>query len=261
MCLIVFAYKTHPEFPLIVVANRDEFYTRATRSAHFWTQHPEVFAGRDLESREQGTWIGINKVGRFAAVTNFREIGRREMDMNEAVSRHSRGELTANFLCSSSPIEKYLKTVQQQAQSYKGFNLLLWENENLFYASNRTTNYQALTPGIYGLSNGVLDSAWPKVLHAKQELISILEHSFNAETLLGILMSREQAADHHLPKTGIDIESERLLSPCFIHSDSYGTRASTVLLMHKNRHITFLEQNWNAKGWADERLYLELDRH
>jgi uncharacterized protein with NRDE domain len=256
MCLIVFAYRTHPEFPLIVAANRDEFYARPTRAAHFWADHSDVFAGRDMESPqpgEQGTWMGINTAGRFAAVTNFRE-----MDFNETVSRRSRGELTANFLCAHTPASEYLKTVREQAGNYKGFNLLLWDKDNLCYVSNRIEKNQALRPGIYGLSNGVLDSPWPKVLQAKQQLTALLQHSFNAETLLSVLMNRNQAADHHLPDTGIDIESERLLSPCFIQSERYGTRASTVLLVHKNNTITFLEQNWNAEGLPEARHYLEL---
>jgi len=256
MCLIVFAYKTHPDFPLIVVANRDEFYARPTRPAHFWLDHPDVFAGRDLESPEpdkQGTWMGITRSGRFAAVTNFREL-----DFNEATAKRSRGELTANFLCSATPVLEYVTTVQQQAGNYKGFNLLLWENQRLFYASNRMEQHQVLQPGIYGLSNGALDSLWPKVLHAKQQLSAQLQQSVHTEHLLTLLMNREPAADDELPRTGIDIGSERLLSPCFIQSDSYGTRASTVLLVHKNRDITFLEQNWNASGQAEERQFLKL---
>jgi len=256
MCLIVVAYKVHPDFPLIVVANRDEFYARPTRSAHFWADYPDVFAGRDLESPQldqQGTWMGINKQGRFAAVTNWREL-----DFNEASTKRSRGELTAHFLQSNTPAMEYLKTIEQQPENYKGFNLLVWENNALFYASNRIGKMQTLKPGVYGLSNGVLDSLWPKVINAKQQLGLRLQQSFSAGDLLDVLMNRNQAADQHLPDTGIDIESERLLSSCFIHSESYGTRASTVLLMHKNRDITFLEQNWNTDGMAEEKKYLKL---
>lgn len=253
MCLIVFAYKSHPEFPLIVVANRDEFYARATRPAHFWTEYPQVFAGRDLDSKEQGTWMGVNSAGRFAAVTNFRE-----MDFNETTSKRSRGELTANFLSSNTPVTHYLETIEKEANNYKGFNLLLWDTENLFYASNRDKKTQALKPGIYGLSNGALDSPWPKVLQAKQQLTTQLQQSFNAETLLKVMLNREQASDDQLPDTGIDIESERLLSACFIQSDSYGTRSSTVLLINKSNEMIFLEQNWNSFGLAEEKKYLKL---
>lgn len=254
MCLIAFAYKVHPDFPLVLVANRDEFYARATQTAHFWIEHPDVFAGRDLDAAERGTWMGINRSGRFAAVTNFRE-----MDFNEAVCKHSRGELTAHFLSANTAAIEYIQNVQQHADHYKGFNLLLWEKEKLFYVSNRIQADTLLTPGIYGLSNGALDSAWPKVQQAKAQLATQLQHCFNAETLLTLLMDRRQAADQQLPNTGIDMASERLLSSCFIHSDSYGTRASTVLLMHKNGGITFLEQNWNAAGLAEERQWLEID--
>jgi len=261
MCLIVVAYKVHPDLPLIVVANRDEFYARPTRSAHFWADYPDVFAGRDLESshfNQQGTWMGINKAGRFAAVTNFREMEGGEMDFNEASAKRSRGELTAHFLQSNIPAMEYLETIGQQSDNYKGFNLLLWENDELFYASNRIGETQTLKPGVYGLSNGVLDSPWPKVINAKQQLASQLQRTFSAETLLSILADRNQAADHALPDTGIDIESERLLSSCFIHSEHYGTRASTVLLAHKNREMIFLEQNWNIDGLAEEKISLKL---
>lgn len=256
MCLIVFAYQTHPDFPLIVVANRDEFYARATRPAHFWSDHQQVYAGRDLEAShtdQQGTWMGINRSGRFAAVTNFRE-----MDFNEATTKRSRGELTARFLSADTAVTDYIQTVQQQADNYKGFNLLLWEKEQLFYLSNRIKTDTELKPGIYGLSNGALDSPWPKVLHAKAQLAAQLQQDFKAENLLPLLMNREQAADSLLPNTSIDIESERLLSSCFIHSNSYGTRASSVVLVHKNRQVTFLEQNWNASGLAEQQHYLEM---
>ena len=256
MCLIVFAYQTHPDFPLIVVANRDEFYARATRPAHFWAEHPQVYAGRDMAAShpdQQGTWMGINTAGRFAAVTNFRE-----MDFNETASKRSRGELTARFLSANTAVDDYIDTVQQRADHYKGFNLLLWEQEKLFYLSNYNNSMQALKPGIYGLSNGMLDSPWPKVLQAKAQLTAQLQEPFNAETLLPLLTNREQAADHLLPDTGIDIESERLLSSCFIHSDAYGTRASSVVLIDKTHRVTFLEQNWNAAGQAEEQQYLEM---
>jgi len=261
MCLIVFAYQVHPEFPLIVAANRDEFYARPTQPAHFWTNHPQVFAGRDIESpdiNKQGTWMGINKQGRFAAVTNFRE-----MDFNETTAKRSRGELTANFLCSDTPVTEYLSTVQQAAENYKGFNLLLWEAHHLFYVSNRVEKVQTLKPGIYGLSNGALDSAWPKVVQAKQQLASLITKPFSADILLSILMNRDQAADHTLPDTGIDIESERLLSSCFIQSEHYGTRASTILLIDKNNEMTILEQNWreqtaDKKNAAGEQRFLKL---
>lgn len=260
MCLIVFAYRAHPDFPLIVLGNRDEFYARPTRAAHFWADQPQVFAGRDLESPEtskQGTWMGINKQGRFAAVTNFRE-----MDFNETGGKRSRGELTANFLCSGTALDAYLRTVEKNRENYKGFNLLLWENNILCYVSNRIDQSQILAPGIYGLSNGMLDDAWPKVRYAKQQLQTALEQqAFNTESLLDILLNTEQATDDRLPNTGIDIESERLLSSCFISGEHYGTRASTCVLINKHQHITFLEKNWepkNAKSAAVQQRFLQF---
>lgn len=254
MCLMVFGWRSHPDYPLVVVANRDEFYARATRSAHFWADHPDVFAGRDLEAADRGTWMGIHRSGRFAAVTNFRE-----MDLNETASTtHSRGELTARFLCADVALDNYLQTVQSEGKRYKGFNLLLRDQNQMVHVSNRSTAPRVLDAGIYGLSNGSLDANWPKVQRAKSALQLALSRPFSAESLLLLLNDRTPAADTDLPDTGIDIESERLLSSCFIHSSHYGTRATSVLLVHTNGTTEFIEQNWNERGEATARERLSF---
>lgn len=253
MCLIVFALHSHPDYPLIVVANRDEFYARPTQSARFWPDHPSVFAGRDLQAADKGTWMGINRHGRFAAVTNFREL-----DAGEHTAARSRGELPSRFLCHDLALDDYAQAVQDEGLHYKGFNLLLWENHRLAHISNRSASPQLLEPGIYGLSNGALDTPWPKVKHAKAALQDALAKPFSADSLLTILGNRDPANIDALPDTGIGLESELLLSSCFIHSEHYGTRASTVLLIHHSGEITWLEQGWNEAGKAAEKQFLQF---
>jgi uncharacterized protein with NRDE domain len=246
VCLIVVAYRCHPDYPLIVLGNRDEFYARPTRPAHFWADAHGVFAGRDLQDAQQGTWMGINTTGRFAAVTNFREL-----DMNEAAGKRSRGELTKRYLCTDIALDTYLDTLTDTATQYKGYNLLLWEYGKLIHTSNRGDNPRQLAPGIYGLSNGVLDAPWPKTVLAKQHLQLALAQPFSTENLLDLLRDDTPAPDDALPDTGIDIESERLLSSCFIRSEHYGTRASTGITIDAQGAITFLEQNWLPFSGAD----------
>jgi len=260
VCLIAVAYRCHADYPLIVLGNRDEFYARPTRPAHFWADYPGVFAGRDLQDAQQGTWMGINTNGRFAAVTNFREL-----DIHEAAGKRSRGELTAHFLTSDIALETYFDTLDESAGAYKGYNLLLWEHGQLVHTSNRGDSPRQLAPGIYGLSNGVLDAPWPKTLLAKQRLQLALAQPFSTENLLALLRDETPAADDALPDTGIDIESERLLSSCFIRSEHYGTRASTCITINKHGAICFLEQNWlpysgEGRVLAGEQRFLHLLR-
>ena len=256
MCLIVFALHQHPDYPLILVANRDEFFTRPSKPAHFWPDMPHIFAGRDLESADpaqQGTWLGINRQGRVAAITNFRE-----MDFHETPGLHSRGELTANYLRDNTTLNDYVEQVHAAKHRYKGYNLLLWEAGQLRYQSNCIASPPVLEPGIHGLSNGLLNTAWPKVVRGKTELRNAMLKPFSAESLLPVVLSRDIAPDQMLPDTGIGIESERLLSSCFIHSDGYGTRATTVVLIDRHGTITFLEQNWSLLGEAEEQRFLQL---
>lgn len=256
MCLIVVANRVHPDYPLVMVANRDEFYSRPARPAHFWEDVPDIFAGRDLESADpaqQGTWLGINRHGRVAAITNFRE-----MDFRETPGLMTRGVLTTNFLRHDCTLDAFVIQTQHTSHRYKGYNLLLWEAGRLLYVSNRAAAISELAPGIYGQSNGLLNVPWPKVLTAKHLLQQALQQPFSAETLLPILLGRAYAPDEQLPDTGIGIESERLLSSCFIQGEGYGTRATSVVLIHRSGTMTFLEQNWNMLGGQDEQRYLQL---
>lgn len=233
MCLILFAYKTHPKYPLIVAANRDEFYGRPTAAAHFWEDAPHILAGRDLEKK--GTWMGITKKGRFAALTNYRD------PLESAEGKKSRGEIVRGALQAKGEVEQYMKELAQQDEVYPGYNLLVGNSDELYYYSNREGKVTKLGPGVYGVSNHLLNSPWPKVDQGKAGIEAILQANNESlvEDLFMLLTNTDQAQDHLLPKTGVSLELERILSPLFIESDGYGTRSSTVMLMgEKEVHYT-----------------------
>lgn len=228
MCLILFAYKVHPKYKLIVAANRDEFYERPTAPAHFWEDHPHILAGRDL--RKMGTWMGVTENGRFAALTNYR-------DPNEVTEgKRSRGDLVADFLKGSASPADFMNRASEHRISYPGYNLLAGNLEELFYYSNVEDRVELLQPGIYGVSNHVLDTEWPKVKKGKEGLSALIDNAEGnlTEDLFTLLQNADPAPDDRLPKTGVSLEWERILSPLFIKSDGYGTRSSTVLLMSKD---------------------------
>ena len=243
MCLILFALRQHPDYPLIVIANRDEYYARPTRDAHWW-ETDDIFAGRDLEAG--GTWLGVNRQGQFAAVTNVREPG------TKTPAQKSRGELTRNFLSASIEPQDYLQQLAQDDQIYSGFNLLLGSPENLCFHSNRSDNNSVIEPGIYGISNGSFDEPWPKLSSGRTELAAQLATTVDETELMKVLTDSTIAEDHELPDTGVAQDVERLLSSRFIRSTDYGTRACTVVMYDNNNHIHFLEQNFiNANERGD----------
>lgn len=235
MCLIVFAWKLLPACPLIMAANRDEFFNRPSKAATWWEDNPDVYAGRDLQAG--GTWLGVNRQGRFAALTNIRNGQPSRADVR------TRGELVASFLNSEHAIEDYLAQVQNTAGQYSGFNLLVGDAEQAFWFSNEKASAAVkLEPGIYGLSNGSLDSPWPKVVRAKAQFASLLCQSAPDEAYFEMLADTTPAADHRLPDTGVSIEWERLLSPICIESPDYGTRASTLVKLHETGNVQLLER-------------------
>jgi uncharacterized protein with NRDE domain len=249
MCLILFAYNTHPSYRLILAANRDEFYDRPSTPADFWGKHPQVLAGIDL--KEKGTWLGVTREGKFAAITNYRD------PASWKDQAPSRGKLVRRYLTGSSDAEKYLKKTVPQAENYNGFNLLLGDASELFVYSNRG-ELQKLSAGIYGLSNHLLDTPWPKVKRGKKLLEAALMQKGEAleESLFALLMDRHVPQDSQLPDTGVNLEWERILSPMFITSPVYGTRSSTILLIGMNRRIKLMEKVYNGKPepWVTSRF-------
>lgn len=250
MCLILFAYEAHPQYRLIVAANRDEFYTRPTQAAAFWPDAPAVLAGRDLQ--HGGTWLGTTRAGRFAAVTNYRDPATK---INGAPSR---GALVSDFLNSRQPPDTYMRELAARAGGYNGFNLLTGDAESLYYFSNRGGAPERLGPGVYGLSNHLLDTPWPKVARGKQTMAEAVRKgdALRPESLIEMLFDRVRAADAELPDTGVGIEIERVLSPLFIVSNGYGTRCSTVVLFDRAGKTTFVERTYDgadASRWREAR--------
>lgn len=257
MCLILLAANAHPAYPLIVAANRDEAYSRDAAPAAFWDDEPDVFAGRDLE--RGGTWLGISRDGRFAAITNYRQ-GR------SADAERSRGELTREFLAGDAAPHEYLRSVAERAESYNGFSLIVGAPGELWFYSNRGATPQRIEPGVHGLSNHLLDEPWPKVRRGVAELTALLRagESELVTNLLQLLGDRAPAPDELLPSTGIALERERALSASFIGGTTYGTRASTVLLVGADARVLFTERRFGpagaAAGETEQRFEIGLRR-
>jgi uncharacterized protein with NRDE domain len=232
MCLIVFAWQVVPGVPLIAAANRDEFYDRPASAACHWPEHPKVYAGRDLKFG--GSWMGITDGGahcsRFAALTNIRGPQERRTDAP------SRGDLVANYLAGELPAADYIARITDSAGAYNGFNLVLGDRDGLYWFSNRggadERNGKALEPGIYGISNGLLDSPWPKVLRTKAQFASLLCQGAPEEAYFDMLADTTRAPDTRLPDTGVEIDLERSLSAVCIETPGYGTRTSTVVKLY-----------------------------
>jgi uncharacterized protein with NRDE domain len=242
MCLILLSYKMHPNYRLILAANRDEFYNRPTAPLDYWADYPDVLAGRDL--KDNGTWLGVTPSGRIAAVTNYRDPAAR---MQNAPSR---GILTRNYLTTDSSPRSYLKDVSKKGNSFNGFNLIVGDANGLFYYSNRTTSVQKLKPGLYGISNHLLDTPWPKVKKGKIRLQGQLnrKQKIDLEKIFEILSDRSLPPDDELPDTGVGLDRERMLSPLFIISPDYGTRSSSVVLIGKSGRVTFWERTFFNMG-------------
>lgn len=249
MCLILFAYQVHPDYPLIMAANRDEFYERPTAPAAFWKEESHVLAGRDLE--KGGTWMGVTRTGRFAAITNYRAPGQNRADMK------SRGFLVSDYLTGMKDPKTYLQSVQKEREAYNGFNLLVGDMNALYYYSPVLDEIKKVPPGVHGLSNAVLDTPWPKVRKGSERLEQALSQNTIEETyLLSILSDSKEAPEEELPETGIGMEWEKLLSPLFIQSDKYGTRSSTILTFHRHHDVMFTEKFLlpDLKEWKQSRF-------
>lgn len=240
MCLIAFAYKSHPDYKLILAANRDEFYERPARGAQFWDEEglPEILAGKDLKAG--GTWMGINKDKKWGALTNYRDPSWKRQDPP------SRGELVLEYLNSGSAPKAFMSQLSGHAQEYMGFNLLAGNTEELFHYSNHSKEITRLEPGIHGLSNALLNSPWPKLEQAKSDLQRIISsEGFSSEDLFEMLTNADTAPDDQLPDTGIPKKWEKAISSVFIKTENYGTRCSTVLMIGQQDQVTFIERRYN----------------
>ncbi|MFQ3323136.1 MAG: hypothetical protein ACI90U_000952 [Pseudomonadales bacterium] len=233
MCLILFSYQPASNQRLWLAANRDEFHLRPALAARSWPLQPAIIAGRDLQAG--GTWLGVTKHGRFAAITNYR-------NPNSAEGTVSRGALCAGFLATNTSCLDYLKEIQRNRDQYSGFNLLLDDGVDFYYYSNTQNQITKLAAGYYGLSNAFLNTSWPKTMGG----VEALKRAQSNDDLINLLADKTLPQDIDLPDTAIDIETERLLAPRFIQSAQYGTRASTVLSI--SEEILLKERGFNAAG-------------
>lgn len=238
MCLIALAWRAHPDFPLVVAANRDEWRERPAAPAAWWADAPGLLAGRDLKAG--GTWMGVTRSGRFAAVTNFRDPSAKDS------TALSRGALVAGFLLGSASPAGYLEELASRAHRYNDFNLLAGDGRELWYFGSREGRVRAVEPGVHALSNHLLDEPWPKVTLAREGLAAALDDG--DEPLFAMLSDTRRASDEALPRTGIALERERWLSSILITGADYGTRASTVLRQRADGAVRFEERTRDGSG-------------
>ena len=241
MCLILVAWQAHRNYPLVMAANRDEFFARPAEAAHFWPEAPQILAGKDLLAG--GTWLGMTREGRFAALTNYRGAARRD-------DAPSRGSLVKEILESSLPVEATLETLRRVGPAYAGFNVIFSDGRRLAIYESLHNDGRELKAGIYGLSNHLLDTPWPKVLQAKSALGEALEQLPATEPVLTLLRDDRPAPDHALPRTGVSEAWERLLSSAFVRGADYGTRCSTVVTVDGDDAVRFEEWTWDCAGEA-----------
>lgn len=250
MCLVLFALDAHPTQRLVVLANRDEFYARPTAPSSWWSDAPNVLAGRDLEAG--GTWMGVTRSGRWTAVTNVRD----PASLRE--SARSRGELTRDFLMSDTPPHAYASHVFRQRDVYNGFNLLVGDLQETWIVSTRLPEPRPLNAGVYGLSNDTLDTPWPKVERGKAGLLRLLqEGAIHPDDALALLSDAEPAPDAELPDTGVGLEWERALSSPLIRMESYGTRTSTLLTVSTCGAVEWTE--WQQRDTSSVTLSFDID--
>jgi len=242
MCLIVFAYKHHPGYRLVLAANRDEFLDRPTAPLGYHYPGEQILAGKDLQGG--GTWLGLRADGHLAAITNYRDRGR------VMASAPSRGEIILEYLRSGLSAGQYLQELSSRADRYSGFNLLVGDGESLMHFSNINGRSTELVPGIYGLSNHLLNTPWPKVERVKTLFSQALaeNETIDREAVFALLGDRDCPADELLPDTGVGLEWERLLSTIFIHSPGYGTRSSSLLTVTDAGRAELCERSYCHDG-------------
>ncbi len=238
MCIVLLDWQPESDTPLRVAANRDEFHARPAEPARW---RGDIFCGIDLTAG--GTWLGIHRNGRFAVVTNYRE-----PVTDRQPGERSRGLLPSAFLESTASPEQFARELADEQHHYGAFNLLVGTPHSLWYLGNRGAPPQPVQPGIHGLSNGLMDDPWPKVKRAQRHLEDAIRQGGTLAQLLAVVDDRHQPADDELPDTGVGLDLERLVAPVFIHSPTYGTRASSAVILDKENGPLMQEQNWHPDG-------------
>lgn len=242
MCILFVANQQRADMPLIIAANRDEFYSRPTEAAHFWPQHPQLLAGKDNEAG--GSWMGVTRQGRIAALTNVRSPNARRENAR------SRGELVTDYLTSPDTIDVASQQLRRSRENYQGYNLVFGSVRQLVVYNNIEERLEPLNPGVHGLSNATLNAPWPKVTRGMQALSDYCAHapSIHADDLFTLLRDDKQADDNVLPDTGISKDWEKRLSSIFIQSPEYGTRSSTLILIDSRNQLYWHEKQFDREG-------------
>lgn len=236
MCLIAIAQEQHPDYPFILIANRDEFYARPTQKMHYWDQGKSILAGRDLEAG--GTWLAISKRGRLAAVTNIRDFSKIKQNAP------SRGQLPLNFVKGNDEITDYLMKLKKHSDEYSGYNLLFGSLLGVGHYNNVNNEFNIRTTGMYAVSNASLDTLWPKVIRAKTMLNERMKNDISHDDLLEILADNQLADDEYLPETGLSLELERAMSAICTRTQDYGTCSSTVITIDKENQVKVSEYSY-----------------
>lgn len=254
MCLIVFAFHAHPDYPLLYAGNRDEFYERPTRPMHRWDTSPAIWAGRD--EKAGGTWFGVNEQGTVAALTNIRD--KRSIKPNAP----SRGEIVPALLTDKSPLADRLALLDKKAPEYNGFNILLGNRHELYHYNSQSRRMAPVKPGVHAISNASLNTAWPKVEQAEKKMRELLKNGIatDSSALFGLMNDRTTYPLDKLPETGLDDEMEIAVSAAFIEAGDYGTRSTTVMKIGSNNRIELLERSFdteNTRRYEEKPFLLE----
>lgn len=237
MCICLIAKDFHPDYPIIILSNRDEFFHRPTLTAHFWEDNEKILAGRDL--KDNGTWLGVTKTGKMGILTNYRA-----PHLNDP-TKNSRGALITDFLKNDIEINDYLKLLKETKTIYNGYNLIFGKFTDLYYYNNIFDIWSKLDNKINVVSNGILNDKWPKCIRLKELFLKNISHKkIQVDHLFKILTDTKTFPDHELPDTGVGIVKERFLSPIFILGNDYGTRTSTIVLFNNRGWLQFIERTY-----------------
>jgi len=241
MCVLFVANKVCDQYPLIIIANRDEFHNRPTAKLHRWPDSA-IIAGQDLEAN--GTWLGVNHSGKIAALTNIRNAKYLK------TAAPSRGQLVTDYLTSTKNDQQFSQQLGQHASLYSGFNLLYGTIDQLYAFNNISGIVEPLGEGVHGLSNAALNDPWPKIKRGTAQLTTYLEQTETPapDELVSLMQNNQAAPDNHLPQTGVELELERLLAPIFITSEQYGTRSTSILLFDRRNQLTMAEYSYDNTG-------------
>lgn len=253
MCLAAISWQVNPNFPLVISANRDEFFERPTQGLHLWESG--FYGGKDL--RSGGTWLGFHPNGRWALLTNYRDFN------TEKVAQISRGKLVQDWLETNLEPENYLLEIQKNQEQYEGFNLLVSDGQSLWYLSNYSPKIQKLSPGIYALSNGLLNESWPKTELAIAQLEEIMKSEPDENSLLGSLKSTQTYDLENLPKTGVPIDMEIGLSAQLVRiGESYGTVSALAVVQEASGLVRMKERQFqfNYRDYQDTSVSFPINR-